>query len=120
MRGHAIECRINAEDPESFAPWPGCITGFHAPGGPGVRVDTMIYNGYTVPSMYDSMIAKLIVHGASREECILRMRRCLDEMKVDGIRTNISFHAKLFQHPQFIASDISTRFLETWKNTPLS
>ncbi len=112
LRGHAMECRINAEDPDTFAPWPGKITAYHEPGGPGVRIDSMIYSGYTVPSIYDSMIAKLITYGKDREECIVRMRRALGEMKVDGIRTNINFHLKLFSHPKFIAGDVSTKFLE--------
>ena len=102
IRGHAMECRINAEDPVSFAPWPGKITAYHEPGGPGVRLDSMIYAGYTVPSLYDSMIAKLITRGRDRTECLQRMRRALAEMKVDGIRTNIPFHERLLQDPRFI------------------
>jgi acetyl-CoA carboxylase, biotin carboxylase subunit len=117
LRGHAIECRINAEDPVSFAPWPGKIVAYHEPGGPGVRVDSMVYSGYTVPSFYDSMIAKLIVHGRDRDEALARMRRALHEMKVDGIRTNIPFHQKLMDHPDFAAGNVSTRFLENWQAT---
>lgn len=111
-RGHAMECRINAEDPATFAPWPGKITDFHQPGGPGVRIDTMIYAGYTVPSLYDSMIAKVICYGSDRTECIARMKRALREMKIEGIRTNIDFHLRLLSDPQFVSGDISTRFIE--------
>lgn len=114
INGHAMECRINAEDPATFAPWPGKITAYHEPGGPGVRIDGMIYAGYTVPSLYDSMIAKLITHGRDRAECIARMRRALAEMKVDGIRTNIPFHEKLLADPRFQKGDIHTKFLETF------
>jgi acetyl-CoA carboxylase biotin carboxylase subunit len=114
MTGHSIECRINAEDPSTFAPWPGKITAYHEPGGPGVRVDGMIYSGYTVPSLYDSMIAKLITKGRNREEALARMRRALDEMKVDGIRTNIPFHAKVMNDPRFVKGDVTTKFLETF------
>lgn len=115
LRGHALECRINAEDPATFAPWPGVITGYHAPGGPGIRVDTMMYSGYRVPGLYDSMIGKLITYGENREECLARMRRALHEMKVDGIRTNIPFHMKVLQDKNFIAGDFSTRFLDNFK-----
>lgn len=114
ISGHAMECRINAEDPSTFAPWPGKITAYHEPGGPGVRVDSMVYAGYTVPSLYDSMIAKLITFGSDRLEAITRMRRALREMKVDGIRTNIAFHMRVFDDPKFIEGDISTKFLETF------
>jgi len=114
MTGHAIECRINAEDPSTFAPWPGKITAYHEPGGPGVRIDGMIYSGYTVPSLYDSMIAKLITKGRSRDEALCRMRRALDEMKVDGIRTNIPFHEKVMLDPRFVKGDVTTKFLETF------
>ncbi len=118
--GHSIECRINAEDPYTFAPWPGKIKDFHQPGGPGVRVDTMLYSGYTVPSMYDSLLAKLIVYGEDRAECIVRMQRALKEMKVNGIRTNIEFHLRLMQDPDFRAANISTRFLDEFivRNKP--
>ena len=114
VRGHAIECRINAEDPISFAPWPGRITGYHEPGGPGVRVDSMVYEGLTVPPYYDSMIAKLIAYGRDREEAMARKRRALFEMKVDGIRTNISFHQKILENQDFKAGNVSTRFLESF------
>ncbi len=112
LRGHALECRINAEDPVSFAPWPGKITAYHEPGGPGVRVDSMVYAGYTVPSLYDSMIAKLITYGKDRSECLARMRRALGEMKIDGIRTNIPFHQRVLENQKFIDGNVSTRFLQ--------
>jgi acetyl-CoA carboxylase, biotin carboxylase subunit len=112
LTGHSIECRINAEDPVSFAPWPGKVTAYHEPGGPGVRVDSMIYSNYTVPSLYDSMIAKLITYGRDREEAMCRMERALGEMKVDGIRTNIPFHQKLLRDERFRAGKVSTHFLE--------
>lgn len=117
LRGHAIECRINAEDSVSFAPWPGLITGYHEPGGPGIRIDGMVYSGYRVPSLYDSMIAKLIAYGDSREECIVRMRRALKEMKVEGIRTNIDFHLQVMNDPKFVAGeDVTTKYLEYFLN----
>jgi acetyl-CoA carboxylase biotin carboxylase subunit len=118
ITGHSMECRINAEDPSTFAPWPGKITGYHEPGGFGVRVDGMIYAGYVVPSLYDSMIAKLITRGRDRAECMARMRRALAEMKVDGIRTNIAFHERLLNDERFIRGDVSTKFLETF--SPIS
>jgi len=114
LTGHAMECRINAEDPSSFAPWPGKVTAYHEPGGPGVRIDGMVYSGYTVPSQYDSMIAKLITHGRDRNECMERMRRALAEMKVDGIRTNIAFHERLLANEQFKQGAVHTKFLETF------
>jgi acetyl-CoA carboxylase biotin carboxylase subunit len=110
--GHSIECRINAEDPISFAPWPGKVVQFHQPGGPGVRVDSMLYSGYTVPKYYDSLIAKIIVYGEDRTECLLRMDRALRETKIDGIRTNIDFHLRLLQDSDFRAAKVSTRFLD--------
>ena len=113
-RGHAIECRVNAEDPRTFAPWPGVITGYHEPGGPGIRIDSMIYKGYRVPSLYDSMIAKVISYGSDRMEAICRMRRALTEMKVEGIRTNIPFHLKLLDDPHFMEGDIHTNFLSSF------
>jgi len=114
LRGHAIECRVNAEDPDTFAPWPGRVTAYHEPGGPGVRIDSMLYSGYTVPSLYDSMIAKVITYGGDRYEAIARMKRALREMKVDGIRTNIPFHLRLLEDEQFLRGDVSTRFLDTF------
>src|SRR5207248_8077459 len=102
-RGHAIECRINAEDPVTFAPSPGRITGLNLPGGFGVRVDTHIYEGYVVPPNYDSLLAKLIVHAEDRESAIRRMQRALGEFVVEGLKTNLSFHRKLMAHPDFVA-----------------
>jgi acetyl-CoA carboxylase biotin carboxylase subunit len=110
-RGHAIELRINAEDPNSFAPWPGKITALHLPGGLGVRVDTHIYQGYVVPSNYDSMIAKIIVHDVDRPAAVRRARRCLDEMVIEGPRTNIPFLRRLMDHPEFRAGDFDTGFV---------
>jgi len=114
LRGHALECRINAEDPVTFAPWPGKVTAYHEPGGPGVRVDGMLYAGFTVPSLYDSMVAKLITWGRDRDECLARMRRSLREMKVDGIRTNIPFHLRVLDDKRFIEGQVSTKFLQEW------
>jgi acetyl-CoA carboxylase biotin carboxylase subunit len=111
-RGHAIECRINAEDPVSFAPSPGRISALNLPGGFGVRVDTHIYEGYVVPPNYDSLLAKLIVHAEDREAAIRRMRRALDEFVVEGIKTNLSFHRKLLDHPDFLQGRLDTHFLE--------
>ena len=111
-QGHAIECRINAEDPKTYAPWPGLITDYHPPGGPGVRVDSGVYAGWRVPQHYDPMIMKLIVHAPTRERALAKMRRALTETKVDGIRTNISLHQEILSHPAFIAGDFSTRFLD--------
>src|SRR4051812_42366381 len=111
-RGHSIECRVNAEDPISFAPSPGRITALNLPGGFGVRVDTHIYEGYVVPPNYDSLLAKLIVHAEDRESAIRRMRRALDEFVVEGIKTNLSFHRKLMAHPDFVAGRLDTHFLE--------
>jgi acetyl-CoA carboxylase biotin carboxylase subunit len=110
--GHAIECRINAEDPERFIPCPGKITFLSLPGGPGVRVDTAIYCGYVVPSHYDSLIAKLIVHGKDRTEAIAKMRRALDEFIIEGVKTTIPFHKKVLNHPDFISGNFTTNFLE--------
>jgi acetyl-CoA carboxylase biotin carboxylase subunit len=112
LRGHAIECRINAEDPYNFVPSPGKITTFHMPGGPGVRIDTHAYAGYTVPSHYDSMIGKLITYGATREQAIARMRIALSEMMVDGIKTNIPLHADLMADAAFHLGGTSIHYLE--------
>src|SRR5262252_5990817 len=112
MVGHAIECRINAESPETFAPSPGTITTFNLPGGPGVRVDTYVYPGYKVPPFYDSMIAKVIVHARTRELAIARMRRALDAMVVEGIKTTIPLHLKIMDNADFQAGNFSTRFME--------
>lgn len=110
--GHAIECRINAESPETFAPSPGTITAFNLPGGPGVRVDTYVYPGYKVPPFYDSMIAKVIVHARTRELAIARMRRALGAMVIEGIKTTIPLHLKIMDDPKFQAGDIHTGFME--------
>ena len=109
--GHAIECRINAEDPQTFAPWPGKITEYHPPGGIGIRVDSGIYGGCTVPPHYDSLIVKVIAHGASRSEAIQRMQHALGETIIGGIRTNIALHQKILADPDFVAGRISTHFL---------
>jgi acetyl-CoA carboxylase biotin carboxylase subunit len=114
FRGHAIECRINAEDPETFAPSPGTVKGFHAPGGMHVRVDSGLYVGYKVPPYYDSMIAKLIVYGSSRERCIMRLRRALEEMVIDGVKTTIPLHQKLVNEPDFLAGNYTIKWLEEW------
>ena len=110
--GHAIECRINAEDPVTFAPSPGLVTAFNLPGGPGVRVDTYVYPGYRVPPFYDSMIAKVIVHARTRDLAIARMRRALEAMVIEGIKTTIPLHLRIMNDPDFQAGNISTRFLE--------
>jgi acetyl-CoA carboxylase biotin carboxylase subunit len=113
FRGHAIECRVTAEDPVSFTPSPGRITTYAAPGGPGVRVDSHCLAGYTVPPYYDSLVAKVITHGADRAEALARMRRAMAEFVVEGIRTTIPLHARLLAHPRFVAADYSTTFLES-------
>ena len=112
IRGHAIECRINAEDARTFMPSPGKITQFHMPGGPGVRVDSHIYNGYTVPPYYDSMIGKLITHGATREAAIARMANALHEMVIEGIRTNIPLQADIMRDAAFHAGGANIHYLE--------
>ncbi len=110
--GHAVECRINAEDPKNFLPSPGTITQYHAPGGPGIRVDTHIYNGYAVPPYYDSMIAKLIAHGDTRESALARMRGALSEIVVDGIKTNIALHQDICSDAAFLAGGTDIHYLE--------
>ncbi|MFV5694384.1 acetyl-CoA carboxylase biotin carboxylase subunit [Flavobacterium sp. LB3P122] len=113
---HAIECRINAEDPyNDFRPSPGKITTLHMPGGHGVRMDTHVYSGYTIPPNYDSMIAKLITTAQSREEAISKMRRALDEFVIEGIKTTIPFHRQLMDDPRYIAGDYTTAFMDTFK-----
>ena len=112
VHGHAIECRINAEDSETFMPSPGRIETFHAPGGPGIRMDTHIYNGYTVPPHYDSMIGKLVAFGDSRESALARMRVALDEMVIDGIRCNIKLQRKIITDPAFMAGGTDIHYLE--------
>ncbi|MBI5342255.1 MAG: acetyl-CoA carboxylase biotin carboxylase subunit [Deltaproteobacteria bacterium] len=111
LRGHAIECRINAEDPESFVPSPGTIRSCLFPGGFGVRVDTAIYPGYTVPPTYDSLLGKLIVHGEDRNEAIMRMRRALDELQIEGVKTTTDFHKKMMSNTDFTEGRLWTSFL---------
>jgi acetyl-CoA carboxylase biotin carboxylase subunit len=112
--GHAIECRVNAEDPETFAPSPGVIHAFSVPGGPGVRVDTFAHAECTVPPYYDSMIAKIIVHGRDRQEAIARMRRTLEMTVIEGIKTSIPLHLKILADPDFVAGRLSTSFMERY------
>ena len=112
LRGHAIECRVNAEDPEEFLPSPGKITTLRLPGGPGVRVDTHAYAGYTVPPYYDSLLAKLIVRGQDRAEALSRMRRALQEFIIQGVKTTIPFHLRVMDHPDFVKGAVSTNFLD--------
>ncbi len=113
LRGHVIECRINAEDPyRGFQPCPGHITAYHPPGGPGVRVDTHVYAGYTVPPYYDSLLAKVIVHGNDRNEALTRMGQALDSFILEGVTTTIPFLARVIRHPDFVAGKVDTRFLE--------
>jgi len=116
FNGHAIECRINAEDPQRFLPQPGTITAFHAPGGPGIRVDSHIYDGYTVPPNYDSMIAKLIAHGPSRKAAISRMRVALDELVLKGIVSNVALHQRLIRDDGFKAGGTNIHYLEKQLN----
>jgi acetyl-CoA carboxylase biotin carboxylase subunit len=114
VSGHAIECRINAEDPFNFMPSPGKITGWHTAGGPGVRVDSHAYHNYTVPSHYDSMIGKLIVYGDTRDQALARMRSALSEMIVEGIKTNIPLHRELMVDAKFVAGGTNIHYLEKW------
>ena len=116
---HAIECRINAEDPyNDFRPSPGKITTLHAPGGHGVRLDTHVYSGYVIPPNYDSMIAKLITTAQTREEAIAKMRRALDEFVVEGVKTTIPFHLQLMDDPDYLAGNYTTKFMEDFKMKP--
>ncbi len=112
LRGHAMEVRINAEDPDTFMPSPGQITQFHAPGGLGVRFDSAIYGGYRIPPYYDSMVGKLIVHGRNRDECIRRMRRALSETVVDGVKTTLPLHAWILEQEEFLGGEYSIHWLE--------
>jgi acetyl-CoA carboxylase, biotin carboxylase subunit len=114
FRGHSIECRINAEDPQTFAPSPGLVRHFHAPGGMNVRVDSGLYSGYRVPPYYDSMVAKLIVYGTSRAGAMRRLRRALEEFVIDGIKTTIPLHQALIEDPEFQAGDYTIKWLEDW------
>jgi len=117
FNGHAIECRINAENPETFTPSPGRIGDYHAPGGLGVRVDSALYSGYAVPPHYDSMIAKLIVHGSNRNECLMRLRRALGEYVIDGIETSIPLHQRLMESTAFVNGDYDIHWLEAFVET---
>lgn len=114
FHGHSIECRINAEHPETFMPSPGQIKQYHAPGGLGVRVDSALYDGYRVPPHYDSMIAKLIVHGNTRNECLMRLRRALEEFVISGVDTSIPLHQKIIAEPDFINGDYDIKWMEAW------
>ncbi|WP_062765363.1 acetyl-CoA carboxylase biotin carboxylase subunit [Sphingopyxis terrae] len=114
FRGHAIECRINAEDPRNFLPSPGKVTNYHAAGGMHVRVDSGLYAGYSIPPYYDSMIGKLIVYGRTRESCMMRMRRALEEMVIAGVKTNIPLHQALLADPDVIHGDYTIKWLEEW------
>ena len=112
VRGHAVECRLNAEDPETFAPSPGTVTQYHAPGGPGIRVDSHLYNGYRVPPNYDSMIGKLIAHGETRETAIARMRGALVELVIEGIKTNAPLHRRILSDARFLDGGMDIHYLE--------
>jgi acetyl-CoA carboxylase biotin carboxylase subunit len=112
FRGHAIECRINAEDPRTFMPSPGMVNRWHSPGGPGIRVDTHVYSGYSVPPNYDSMIGKLIAHGDTRATAIARMRNALAELVVEGIKTNTALHKEILNHSAFRAGGLDIHYLE--------
>jgi acetyl-CoA carboxylase biotin carboxylase subunit len=112
MRGHAIECRINAEDPKTFMPSPGLVTLWHPPGGPGIRVESHLYSGYRVPPFYDSMVGKIIAHGEDRDVAIARMRNALTEVVIEGIKTNIPLHQEIFQHAAFQAGGTDIHYLE--------
>jgi len=114
LLGHAIECRINAENPVSFRPSPGRILHYHPPGGLGVRVDSAIYQGYSIPPYYDSLAAKLIVHGKTRTECLMRLRRALDELVVDGIETTAALHRALVSEADIIDGDYHIHWLEQY------
>ncbi len=114
IKGHSIECRVNAECPEKFTPSPGTITAFNPPGGPGVRVDTAAYTQYVIPPYYDSMIAKLIVHADTREEAIMRMQRALDEFIIEGVKSTIPVHKKILADADFLGGNISTKFMERY------
>ncbi|UIJ46695.1 acetyl-CoA carboxylase biotin carboxylase subunit [Sphingomonas cannabina] len=114
FHGHAIECRINAEDPRTFAPSPGTVTHFHAPGGMHVRVDSGLYTGYRVPPYYDSMVAKLIVYGSTRERCLMRLRRALEEFVIEGMKTTIPLHQHLLDDPEFQQGAYTIKWLEEW------
>jgi len=116
MRGHAIECRINAENPtKNFMPSPGTITYFHIPGGPGVRVDTHAYAQYVIPPYYDSLLAKVIIHGRTREEALRRLQRALEEFVIEGVQTTIPFHLKVLEDERFRNGEYDINFLESFE-----
>ena len=118
LSGHAIECRINAEDPEyDFRPSPGKITAFHAPGGPGIRIDTHVYAGYSVPPYYDSLLGKLIAYGSTREEALGRAYQALEEFIIEGVKTTIPFLRDVLRHPDFVAGNVDTHSLERWRES---
>lgn len=114
LNGHAIECRVNAEDPYKFTPSPGRITAWHAPGGPGVRVDSHAYTNYMVPPNYDSMIGKVIVHADTREQALARMSSALSEVVIEGIKTNVPLHRELMVDASFVAGGTNIHYLEDW------
>jgi acetyl-CoA carboxylase biotin carboxylase subunit len=116
--GHAIECRINAEDPVTFAPSPGVIHAWSVPGGPGVRIDTFVHSECTVSPYYDSMIAKIIVHGRDRQEAIARMRRTLEMTVIEGIKTTVPLHLKIISEPDFVAGKLTTHFMDRFAAAP--
>ncbi len=120
FNGHAIECRITAEDPETFAPSPGKVTDYHPPGGLSVRVDSGLYSGYEVPAYYDSLVSKLIVHGQSRNECLMRLRRSLEEYVIDGIKTTIPLHQKIIENPDFLNGEYDIHWLESFVSNELT
>jgi len=114
INGHSIECRINAENPKTFIPNPGEITSYHPPGGLGVRIDSALYEGYRIPPYYDSMIAKLIVHGSTRNECLLRLKRCLEEFVITGVDTTLPLHIDLIEEPDFVSGNYDIHWLENY------
>jgi acetyl-CoA carboxylase biotin carboxylase subunit len=118
FRGHVIECRINAEDPShDFRPSPGTITAFHAPGGPGIRIDSHVFAGYRVPPFYDSLLGKLIAHGATREEALGRAYQALGEFIIEGVHTTIPFLREVLRHPDFVSGEVDTHFLEHFRTS---
>jgi acetyl-CoA carboxylase biotin carboxylase subunit len=118
FRGHSIECRVNAEDPDTFVPSPGLIHAFSVPGGPGVRVDSFVHSDCTVSPYYDSLIAKVITYGRDRPEAIARMRRTLEMTVIDGIKTSIPMHLKILQDPDFLAGRMNTSFMDRFLKDP--
>ncbi len=118
IEGHAIECRINAEDPETFMPTPGRVTVYHAPGGPGVRVDSALYAGYSVPPYYDSLVAKLIVYAPTRPQAISRLARALEEFAVLGIKTTLPLHQRIVEDAEFKAGNYNIHWLERFAAAP--